>query len=63
MAIVWRHGSASDAKATSQTTLTEARSAWPGALEATVAWYRDNPEWWKRVRSGAYREYYEKQYG
>jgi len=39
------------------------RSAWPGALEATVAWYRDNPSWWERVRSGAYRDYYEKQYG
>lgn len=39
------------------------RSAWPGALEATVEWYRDNPGWWKRVRSGAYREYYQRQYG
>jgi len=39
------------------------RSAWPNALETTVAWYRDNPTWWERVRSGAYREYYEKQYG
>jgi dTDP-glucose 4,6-dehydratase len=39
------------------------RSAWPEALEATVSWYRDNPEWWRRVRSGAYRDYYEKQYG
>ena len=39
------------------------RSAWPGALEATVEWYRDNPGWWERVRSGAYREYYQRQYG
>ncbi|MFA9478020.1 dTDP-glucose 4,6-dehydratase [Phycisphaerales bacterium AB-hyl4] len=39
------------------------RSAWPGALEATVKWYVDNPQWWQRVRSGAYRTYYEKQYG
>lgn len=39
------------------------RSAWPGALDATVKWYVDNTEWWQRVRSGAYREYYEKQYG
>lgn len=22
------------------------RSAWPGALEATIGWYRDQPEWW-----------------
>ncbi len=38
------------------------RSAWPDALERTVRWYLDNEDWWKRVRSGAYREYYEKQY-
>ncbi|HYE02501.1 MAG TPA: dTDP-glucose 4,6-dehydratase [Phycisphaerales bacterium] len=39
------------------------RSAWPGALAETVAWYRDNPGWWKRVKSGEYREYYKRQYG
>lgn len=38
------------------------RSAWPEALEATVRWYCDNESWWRRVKSGAYREYYEKQY-
>jgi dTDP-glucose 4,6-dehydratase len=32
-------------------------------LEQTVAWYRDNPAWWEPIRSGAYREYYERQYG
>jgi dTDP-glucose 4,6-dehydratase len=32
-------------------------------LEQTVAWYRDNPWWWEPVRSGSYREYYERQYG
>jgi dTDP-glucose 4,6-dehydratase len=32
-------------------------------LAETVAWYRDNRTWWEHVRSGAYREYYEKQYG
>lgn len=39
------------------------RSAWPDALAATIDWYRGNSEWWKRVKSGAYREYYAKQYG
>ncbi|GJM19116.1 MAG: dTDP-glucose 4,6-dehydratase [Phycisphaeraceae bacterium] len=39
------------------------RSAWPGALEETVAWYRENDEWWRRVKSGAYRDYYAQQYG
>jgi len=32
-------------------------------LERTVQWYRDNEEWWGPIRSGEYREYYEKQYG
>ena len=39
------------------------RSAWPGALDETVQWYRTNERWWSRVKSGAYREYYQKQYG
>lgn len=39
------------------------RSAWPAALEATVAWYRDHADWWQRVKSGAYRAYYAQQYG
>ena len=32
-------------------------------LERTVAWYRDNEAWWEPIRSGDYREYYERQYG
>lgn len=32
-------------------------------LEKTVQWYKDNEDWWKRIKSGAYQEYYEKQYG
>ena len=32
-------------------------------LEQTVAWYRENAWWWEPIRSGAYREYYERQYG
>jgi dTDP-glucose 4,6-dehydratase len=32
-------------------------------LERTIAWYRENIEWVDRVRSGAYREYYEQNYG
>ncbi len=39
------------------------RSAWPSALEHTVAWYREHAGWVERVRSGAYRAYYERQYG
>ena len=32
-------------------------------LKSTVDWYLQNSEWVDRVRSGAYREYYEEQYG
>jgi len=32
-------------------------------LEKTVAWYRDNAAWWEPIRSGEYREYYERHYG
>jgi dTDP-glucose 4,6-dehydratase len=32
-------------------------------LEQTVTWYRDNREWWQAVKSGAYRDYYERMYG
>jgi dTDP-glucose 4,6-dehydratase len=32
-------------------------------LAQTVRWYRDNRGWIDRVRSGEYREYYEKNYG
>lgn len=32
-------------------------------LEATVNWYVKNREWWERIISGKYREYYQKTYG
>ncbi|MDD5252067.1 MAG: dTDP-glucose 4,6-dehydratase [Patescibacteria group bacterium] len=31
-------------------------------LRETVLWYRDNPEWWQRVKDGAYQKYYEEYY-
>ena len=37
--------------------------AFDEGLERTVAWYRDNEWWWEAIRSGEYREYYERQYG
>ena len=33
------------------------------ALAETVAWYRDHPEWWKPIKTGEFRKYYELQYG
>jgi len=32
-------------------------------LQMTIDWYKNNQDWWKRVRSGDYQEYYKKQYG
>jgi len=32
-------------------------------LAATIAWYRTHEEWWRAVKSGAYRDYYQQQYG
>jgi dTDP-glucose 4,6-dehydratase len=32
-------------------------------LARTVDWYRDNEWWWGPIRSGEYREYYERHYG
>jgi dTDP-glucose 4,6-dehydratase len=31
-------------------------------LPATVAWYRENRQWWEPIKSGEYRSYYERQY-
>jgi dTDP-glucose 4,6-dehydratase len=32
-------------------------------LRETVSWYRENRAWWEPIKSGEYREYYERQYG
>ena len=39
------------------------RYTFADGLTETVQWYVANRQWWERVRSGAYQEYYEKQYG
>jgi dTDP-glucose 4,6-dehydratase len=41
----------------------EPRVRFGEGLEETVAWYRENAWWWEPIRSGDYREYYERQYG
>ena len=41
----------------------EPRISLDAGLAATVAWYGENREWWQRVRSGAYRDYYDRMYG
>jgi dTDP-glucose 4,6-dehydratase len=41
----------------------EAQVRFAEGLDQTVAWYRENAWWWEPIRSGDYREYYERQYG
>lgn len=33
------------------------------AIRATVRWYRDNEWWWRKIKSGEFKQYYQKQYG
>jgi len=39
------------------------RHDFAASLEETVRWYVDNRWWWEKIKSGAFRDYYEKQYG
>jgi dTDP-glucose 4,6-dehydratase len=32
-------------------------------IKETIRWYLDNKEWWTRIQTGVYQEYYAKQYG
>jgi dTDP-glucose 4,6-dehydratase len=41
----------------------EPQTRFDDGLARTVEWYRDNSWWWEPIRSGDYREYYERQYG
>lgn len=33
------------------------------AVAKTVSWYRDNEWWWRKIKEGDFKDYYEKQYG
>jgi dTDP-glucose 4,6-dehydratase len=39
------------------------QETWESGLEKTIRWYVENGEWIERVRNGAYRDYYARQYG
>ncbi|MGI8412200.1 MAG: dTDP-glucose 4,6-dehydratase [Solirubrobacteraceae bacterium] len=41
----------------------EAQTRFEAGLRQTVDWYRANCWWWEPIRSGTYREYYERHYG
>lgn len=38
-------------------------TGWEEGMARTVAWYRDNAWWWRKIKSGEFKEYYERQYG
>ena len=39
------------------------QETWESGLRKTIQWYAENDEWLKRARSGAYRDFYEQNYG
>jgi dTDP-glucose 4,6-dehydratase len=39
------------------------RYPFASALEATVRWYREHDAWWRPLKTGEFRAYYERQYG
>ncbi len=40
----------------------EAKVDFKDGLKKTVEWYKENEDWWKKLKSGEYLEYYKKQY-
>ena len=38
------------------------RTQFPAGLAATVAWYRERRDWWEPIKSGAFWEYYQRNY-
>jgi len=38
------------------------RHPFEAGLEATVAWYKENEAWWRPIKSGEFRAYYDRQY-
>ena len=36
---------------------------WDEGIALTVQWYRENEWWWRKIKSGEFREYYRRQYG
>ena len=40
----------------------QAEVSFEEAMKKTIAWYKSNPSWWKKIKDGSYKEYYKKQY-
>lgn len=41
----------------------EPGKSWESGVAETVNWYKENEWWWRKIKSGEFREYYERQYG
>jgi dTDP-glucose 4,6-dehydratase len=41
----------------------QSRHSFAQAIEKTVRWYANNEWWWRKIKSGEYREYYKQWYG
>lgn len=41
----------------------EPKHDFESALKKTVEWYRTNKDWWKKIKTGEYSNYYKQQYG
>ncbi len=33
------------------------------ALQISIDWYRENQDWWRKIKSGEFQDYYDKQFG
>ncbi|MFC1609268.1 dTDP-glucose 4,6-dehydratase, partial [Patescibacteria group bacterium] len=40
----------------------EPQISFEDGINETIEWYRNNQEWWKRIKSGEYQEYYKDNY-
>jgi dTDP-glucose 4,6-dehydratase len=40
----------------------QSQNTFEQAISKTVRWYVDNEWWWRKIKSGEYKEYYRKQY-
>ncbi|GMW00295.1 MAG: dTDP-glucose 4,6-dehydratase [Candidatus Hydrogenedentota bacterium] len=41
----------------------EPKMPWDDGVAKTVEWYQQNEWWWRPIKSGAFRDYYQRQYG
>jgi dTDP-glucose 4,6-dehydratase len=52
-----------DATKTETELIWKPQTTWAEGLQKTINWYLENQDWVNRIRNGAYRDYYKKQYG